>query len=113
MGLPVEFLYLVLLLVVIVVLFVFLKRPIYEAMLIPGLSFGFDGLCFGNKQEKICLTIYRNPSLNSYFMRIVGPSYLAYIFSAHQKQLDYVLGPFIVRNSWGRPLEGRRLVGSL
>lgn len=89
MGLPVEFSYLVLLLVVIVVLFVFLKRPIYEAMLV-----GFILMVFVlGKQEKIFIYLLE-PSTNSLFYAIVGFLSLAYIFSA-SPAVDYVLD-FIV-----------------
>ena len=58
MGIPVELLYLVLLLVIIVVFFMFLKRPIYEAMFI-----GFLVMVFVLKQQDNLLT-YLIPPLS-------------------------------------------------
>lgn len=89
MGIPVELLYLVLLLVIIVVFFMFLKRPIYEAMFI-----GFLVMVFVLKQQDNLLTYLIEPSTNSLFYAIVAFLSLAYIFSA-TPAVDYVLD-FIV-----------------
>lgn len=88
-SMPVELLYLFVLLITIIVVFVFYKRPIYEAMFI---GFVLMVLILG-KQDKF-LEYLLKPSTNTLFYAIVAFLTLAFIFS-NTSAIDYVLD-FIV-----------------
>lgn len=74
-GIPLELLYLFALLITIVVVFIFLKRPIYEAMFI-----GFVVMIFLLGETDKFLYYLMKPSTNTLFYAIVAFMSLAFIF---------------------------------
>lgn len=74
-GIPIELMYLFVLLISIVVAFIFLKRPIYEAMFI-----GFVVMIFVLGEQKKFFYYLIKPSTNTLFYAIVAFLSLAFIF---------------------------------
>lgn len=74
-GIPVELMYLFALLAVIVIVFIFLKRPIYEAMFV-----GYIVMVFVLKRQDKLLEYLIKPATNTLFYAIVAFLSLAFIF---------------------------------
>ena len=74
-GVPIELLYLFILLVTIVIVFIFLKRPIYEAMFI-----GYVVMIFVLGKSDMFLYYLLKPSTNTLLYAIVAFMTLAFIF---------------------------------
>lgn len=74
-GIPIELIYLFVLLITIVIVFIFLKRPIYEAMFV-----GFVVMIFTLGQANKFLYYLIKPSTNTLFYAIVAFMSLAFIF---------------------------------
>lgn len=74
-GIPIELIYLFVLLITIVIVFIFLKRPIYEAMFL-----GFVVMIFTLGQVDKFLYYLIKPSTNTLFYAIVAFMSLAFIF---------------------------------
>lgn len=74
-SIPIELMYLFILLIAIIIAFVFLKRPIYEAMFI-----GFVVMIFVLGEQKKFIYYLVKPSTNTLFYAIVAFLALAFIF---------------------------------
>jgi len=85
MGMPVELIYLFVLLITIIIVFVFYKRPIYEAMFI-----GFLVMVVAlGKFDKLLYYLIK-PSTNTLFYAIVAFLTLAFIFG-ETKVINHVI----------------------